>query len=424
MKIIFILHHLPINIDPDTLPTEKEVPNLLSWDRINGEKISWVGYFFDHHVRLGQEFKNRFPEYEVECWRPYGYSLEETRSKEIDGITHRVFPATEKKIKWYGKVVSSPILINELELLESSIEKFLVHIQASHSVFGWKLINHFEDRKFPIIQEHGSSSLRIFHYLRSKSPLSKLKLWWFWIYWNQLKSIRNSDFYHSGSMYETNFLRRKGYDNVHYLKSGVEFSDEIVSSAERLSLRKELGLEEDKRIGISVRKFTSTYSADIFAGYVKRYLKHNSNASIILLGGTKKDEFYNLCVESGGIVVERVDQDLLVKYVRASDVNISQGFNRMFIDFAGIGTANIQALGFGIPLLSNQLQHIPATEEEMNFVGRPMKNYNEFEQNLDFMFNHPEHFRECSSIVKKYFEIGVTLDTLHERMTAASKNYY
>lgn len=384
----------------------------------------WVGYFDDHHTRLAYEFRERYPDYEIECWRPYGYGIDQVHQKEVNGVLHRVFPAEQYYIRFYGKVIKSPALIEAAEDLVKIKEEFLIHFQASHSHFGHTFINHFAKRNFPIIHQQGSSALRIFHYQRA-SWLSKFKIWWFYIHWQQLRSIRNSDFYHSGSMYEVKYLKRKGFTNVHYLKDGVEFTGlEKASPKVKSAFRKELGFDDDEKIAISVGKFTNTYSAGEFADFIRHYKAHRPDARIVMIGGRKTDEHYNKCLDAGATMVERVTYDVLKKYIQAADVNISQSFNSMFIDFAGIGTANVQALGYGIPLISNQLQHIPAPEEEMKGIGRPMRNYGEFEEHLDFMFDQPEHFANCAQLAEKYFNIEHTLDILHEHMKKAMQAYY
>ena len=117
IKIINILCHPPHKIinntdQPQTIFNSKKVGD---YTLIN-KKPFWVGFFNgDHHVVAAKELLKITSEFDIECWRPYGSSIKEVYSKEVDGIVHRVFPSFSINFPQIGQGHSSLTLLRFLK---------------------------------------------------------------------------------------------------------------------------------------------------------------------------------------------------------------------------------------------------------------------------------------------------------------------
>ena len=86
-----------------------------------------MGLFFqnDWHAQVAKHTLATTEEYDIECWRPY-LGIEEVYSRNVDGITHRLFPAVNSTYFGFLSQTFSQSLVNEFNTNYQN-GKILVH---------------------------------------------------------------------------------------------------------------------------------------------------------------------------------------------------------------------------------------------------------------------------------------------------------
>jgi hypothetical protein len=224
-KIIHLLSVEPpehlFNYDPEYI-NKKYSP--IEYTKI-GSYPYWVGFFkSDHHVVAAKELINIHPEYEAECWRPYGKDITKVYEKSINGIKHKVFPSKVLNIPQIGMFTWSPQLLKEI-LKESSEHEILLNISVGHLWFHMWLLLKLRKRNFPIICVHRSGGFKKFYYQRLSLLKKILKPYYLLENKMEIVSLLNADYYYSGSMVEKSYMKKElKFKNVEFFMEGIDSS--------------------------------------------------------------------------------------------------------------------------------------------------------------------------------------------------------
>jgi glycosyltransferase involved in cell wall biosynthesis len=134
----------------------------------------------------------------------------------------------------------------------------------------------------------------------------------------------------------------------------------------------------------------------------------------MLVGGYKTDELYQIGKNSGAILIERVPEEELRLYYQSSDIYVMPVKNKTVKYFGGFGSAPIQALACGLPVISDNIMHFPGTAEEKAQIGMEMRDEKELNENLLRIISNRKQFANCREIAQKYFDIrNTTTKKLH-----------
>jgi glycosyltransferase involved in cell wall biosynthesis len=423
LKIIHILHHRPN-------PIHLEIKNPEDYNKYYGhmEYITlnnspyWVGFFRGdhHHISAFQTLK-RTKKYKIECWRPYGDIIDRIYSKEVDGIVHKVFPSKMLIIKHVGRWFWSHDILNELKK-EIKKNRILVHLHDGHStLFTW-LVLKLKKENIPIIYQHRSQSFSIFRY--KNLPWSrKFRIIHLFNYFRELKAMKYISHYFSGSLVEEYFLKEKiGLENVSFLMDGEDFC--FYKPEEKKGIKKKFGLPVEKKIILYVGRYYRVKRVDLLIKVFKRLIAKNDQIALLLVGGYEEDEFFQLGKDDGAIMVKRVQKERLKLYYQAADIYVMLITDDKLIKFAGFGSAPIQALASGLPLLSNNIIHFPGTRKERDKIGMTIETEEILEKNIEYMLSNPDRFKDCRRIAKKYFDINVTNKILRDKYDELFQKYY
>lgn len=427
VKVIHILCHPPHSIIYDYRDPEAYI-NLIN----KGEyiKISdypwWVGFFTaDHHVVAAKELQKITKEFDIECWRPYGSTIKQIYTKEIEGITHRVFPSYSINIPQIGAGNFSPELLKFL-LNYIKENKVIINISVGHAWFHiWLFlkIGRVKNR-IPIIAIHRSGGFKKFNY-QQLSTVKKLFKWYYLFeHFLDIRSLKKTDHYLSGSLIETNYL--KGIDSINssYFMEGVDF-DFFKPAQNKYEIRKELGLPLDKKIMIVTGNFRrSDYGYHHLIECYKKIISEHIDLLLIMVGGYKNEDLYETGKSTGVLMIERIPQKKLLKYYQASDFYGQPSFNYTFIYFGGFGSAMIEALACGLPIISHNIIHFPGTLEERKKIGLEMPTTNELVENIIYLKDNFQNFKNCREIAQKYFDVANTKLVLLNWYQKLSKQYY
>ncbi len=390
-----------------------------------GDYPHWVGFFrADHHAVAAKELIKIHPEYDVECWRPYGNKITKVYKKSVDGIIHKVFPSRILHIPQIGHFTWSPEVLKELEK-ESAENEILLNISVGHLWFHMWLLFKLKKRNFPILCVHRSGGFKKFYYQRLSLLKKLIKPYYLLENIVEVSSIKNADFYYSGSMVEKEYMRNElNLNNVDFFMDGCDF-EYFKPGGDKMLLREKLGLPKDKTILMAIGNFRSSdYGYDKLAECYKKVKELDSSIQLVMIGGYKSEDVYQIGLDAGCIMVERVSKDVLLDYYRASDFFTQALFNPLVIENGGFGSAMIEALACGLPVISNNIIHYPGSTEERAGIGMDMQTERDLVKNIISMKNNLESYKNCRLLAQKYFDIVNTRNVLANMYKELLKKYY
>lgn len=152
-KVIKILPHSP----PAFFTSGPRPEHYLEMER----SPFWVGFWErDWHVQVASQILRYTDKYEVECWRPY-IGIDKVYSKEINGITHRVFPS--KKISLRGRFSYGEYSHRMVKVLRETCRegKVLLHLHGISTLLQHSLLLRANLKGIPVVaQNHENVTFR------------------------------------------------------------------------------------------------------------------------------------------------------------------------------------------------------------------------------------------------------------------------
>ncbi|CAN5394856.1 hypothetical protein BH10BAC5_BH10BAC5_11340 [soil metagenome] len=429
-KIIHLLCHFPNPIikrftDPDDYIKEISPADYIKIDK----QPNWIGFFkADHHAIAAKELLMLTDKYDVECWRPYGNGIDKVYSKNVDGITHRVFPGKYYNIPQVGDGIIAPAIFDLLKEMAAK-ENIILNISVGHAWFHIWLLHKIRKIKnrLPVICLHRSSGFKKFSFEQLESWKKLFK--WYYLIENKLdvNSLKNCDYYFSGSMVEALYMKEDlKMKNSGFYMEGVDFEDfKPVSSETKIELRKKYNLPLDKKILIATGNFRSTdYGYQHLIKIYKELKKERPELVLVMIGGYRSEDLYSVGEEAGAIMVERAPKPVLKEYMLASDIYTQACFSYTFINHGGYGSAMIEAGACNLPAISDNIMHYPGTKEERDQVGLSMGTPEGLKQSIVHVMDNPLQFANCRNLLKKYFDVADTKRVLFEKYNELERKYF
>lgn len=431
-KVIHLLCHSP---HPAIKNIKNPVEYFLAPAMGDFQKIAghpyWVGFFAqDHHALAARELKLLTDEFEVECWRPYGLGIKRDYQKTVQGILHRIFPCRKITLPKIATFLWSASLYKAL-ISEIQANNVILNVSVGHDWFHIILFLKLRKYKdlFGLVALHRSSGFRMFNF-KSLPWYKKLYRWNYLIeHYFDIKSLKYSDHYFSGSLMEAKYLHEKHPKlNSSFHMEGIDFTKyRVLNKAEKLELRKEIGLPIDKNILIAQGNWRSAeYGYQHLIECYKKVKQSGraKNLQLVMTGGYKTEDLYAAGLQAGVIMVERCSKEIFIKYLEASDFFTQAAFSYEFINWGGFGTAMIEALACGLPVISNNIIHYPGTNEERNGIGLEMPTKEKLVDAIIFMNESYPDYTSCRELAKKYFNIENTRLELVKKYRELSVKYF
>lgn len=432
VKIIHILPHVP-NLVHVNYKDPKQYflsPEFGTYHLIDYPP-HWVGFFaLDHHVFAARDLLQITNEFEVECWRPYGFGLKEPHEELVNGIKHRVFPAYKINIPKFGHLTWSKELFKAL-IDEINQNNIILNISVGHAWFNIKLMIKLRKykNKFGLVAIHRSGGFRKFSFKQLDWWKKLFKFYYLIESAIDEYSLKFADIYFVGAKPEVEYLNRPDSKvRAKFFMEGIDFNNyRVLSKEEKIKLRKTLGLPENKKLLIAYGNWKSNDYAYQHLLEVFREIKQTKEGEdleLVMIGGYKSEDLYEEGVKSGAIMIERVSKSVFIKYLEASDFFTQALFSWGAVQFGGFGTAMIEALACGLPVISGNIIHFPGTEDELNQIGLNMRTKKELKNNIIYLKNNLEKYNNCRVIAQKYYDINNTRLILLNKYRELAKKYF
>lgn len=402
LKVINILPHLPQdNIHSYKTPEEY----IKVFPRTEFIKIPqapyWIGFFkqdWNHH--WGSYIKAVSDNIEMECWRPYGSNIKEVYSLNIEGIAHRVFPSKANRITKIGEFVSSKLMLEALKK-EGESPECIIHFYGAHySLTNYLLLNLKQIKAKVVIQQLGGW----FGYYDMKNASFFLKPIKYILWKRELRSLKYCDLYLTGSKVEMDFIKNNLSLNCKFFFNGVNF-DIYKSKQTKNEARALYKINENDKVILYIGRLYSTKNVNLLIDAFIKLRMTMPHLKLLLVGCYTHDEFYQKAIDAGAVVILRSDSDLDV-FFNIADVYVMPTKDSNIRDFGGFGVAPIEALAYGLRVISQNIKHFAGTKEELRIIGSEIKDFNKLDVLLlkEIQSNN-QTSNQVRDIAKKYFNI-------------------
>jgi glycosyltransferase involved in cell wall biosynthesis len=343
-----------------------------------------------------------------EVWRPE-YELDRVGEKRVGNVTGRIFPSTRLLRKYHLNPVS---MLLELRR-ECRKNDVIICLHYSYDLSSILILLMF--RNFPIVlQQHGCIP---FSRIR-RSGLIKTGLYRILNGLNDY-AFRFVDLFSVISKVEYRELRERTDTGTVVLEHGRKYFKEW-NPVEKRTAKKRLGIGRDTQTLLSVGRLNRIRGVDaVLETFVR--LKKNRAIQLILIGVDETDELFQEARRAGAILRGVVPNRQLVHYYSAADAYVYYSENQKLKDYAGIGTAPIEAMACNVPVVSTQLVHFPT--EEWRQVGEIPKDRNDLHDCIVRVLDNPRRYHPRQTARKYYdFEDVVARDL--KRYERLFKEYY
>ena len=359
------------------LPDEK--PDFW-WEKQDG---SWLGFWTrEWPDLLGEAVLKETNQYDWEVWQP-DYRADKIYSKYLNtGVTHKLFPAHEKK---YGSGAFSEIGIHSQSLIThlSSIreKRIILQLHGFPSSFNLELIRIFgPTKKFPIFfLTHGTIAAPVRELFGIHRPLTYLKL------------LMEQKKYSTVLQYADVIggQNRASLDNIRMMYSGrieklnmgcdFDFWFPVPSHEIKRDVRKKLSVPENKTVFLVASFFVSIKQLDKLIKSFNK-LSNREDFFLIIAGcGDKSATNYlrslikELVLKKKAIFSDFVEGIHLRDLYWASDLYLSVSKSE------GCSVSVIKAMACGLPVITSPVGGTGDMMKEHG-VGKfiPIKNYNKW----------------------------------------------
>jgi glycosyltransferase involved in cell wall biosynthesis len=354
----------------------------------------------DWHVQIANQINRRTSKYKLEVWRPerllknpvYGYK---------NNILYRAFPS----VRFNWKKEYSISLIREVQR-EFKTGPILLNLLGFNQDINYLII--LLSKKVPIVASHLGGNHYGYDFIYNL-PLSII----------ERPIVKKIDKILVNSPIISKYLSHMNRNIVICPPVGVDFDEFKIT--DKKEAKKMLEFSENEKIMLHVGRFYKEKGLDLV---LKAYqtLKKKMDVNLIVIGGQKKEPLYNTLKNAGVIVKERGPKKDLLTYYNAADVYLFPAFPPML--FGGIGTAPLESLACGTPVVGTNLIHFLGTEEELNQIGHIPRSFEEVLEYTQFVLDNPENYKNCRDVTKKYFDWDNIINRLLPIYDGLFEKYY
>ncbi len=342
-----------IHITPSIFGLKQET----NWN-LDFKELHYEGTWQQHFARKTLEYNSN---YEIEGWTIYDqkhYGNRGISEVEKYGIKFRSFPGFE-----IGSNAVSLEMIKKIRYLISRGEKILIHLQSVYGIMQYLIA--IQCKKVPLVaQQRGPNSPPSWRFrFRRKMHYYLLS------FFNRF-SMKFFDFIFASSKGEYVYVSKNfGEEKVMHMKgSGIDFENFRIKS--KLEVKKDLGLEIDKKYMLHVGRFEKIKGVHKVISIYKSLKKNNDNIGLIFIGGHESQPLYDVVIKSGAEVVKGfLPKNEVIKYMNATDIHLLPTQDKEWIPFGDMPTALIESLVMNQFVVSPMLIHFIGSKRDLSKIG-------------------------------------------------------
>ena len=291
-----------------------------------------------------RRIKKRYPELDIEVWRPEP-EFNEITTRKAYGIDCTIFPTK-------GMLFSEIVTIGMIRRLHKYNKQYNLVIHLN-DIFDWRF-NSIMPLLVPgarcIISHHGG----VFPDNGSIKKIIKKRVLRF--------SYRKIDTVtYLRDVVRQEIKNANDHINAVFLPVGANF--EHFRPLDKIDCRRKLNLPLDKIIAVYVGGFFKLKGVDHILNIYHTF--KDKNLEIMLVGGSKKCELYNEVVKSGCRYWYHVNHDLLRIILSAADFYIHPAFSK---NFGGMDVTWMEALACNKPVLTPQFKELDFDYSELGIL--------------------------------------------------------
>lgn len=326
-------------------------------------------------------------DFECEVW----YGVRKLPKKKVfkrENITFKLFPA--KTLyglleSFYG-VISCPGMLEELK--KEDPKNTIINFQGERGGIIHTIINKFPYFKYTI-QYHGYGQPERLDWVENLilAPIERKTF------------PKVSHFFVHIKRRFPYLIDRIGIDpkKLSFQNYGVDYARFKPGNKELA--RKKLDIPQKAFVMLYVGLMTRTKGVDKILSAYGVLKKKYPQLYLILIGAQEKDPLIQEVKKVADRVVGVTKNEELPLYYHAADVYLFYG-NKKTIEYAGTGTAPIEALVSNVNVISTNLIHYP--DEIIKKVGFIPKNFTDFVTQIEYLIKHPKFKFNARDIVFKY----------------------
>lgn len=367
-------------------------------------------YTYGFGGNMGKHIKNYLNDYVPEVWRLDGY-VKKYYEKEVSGILHKVFPA----VKLFKMGVFSLRFLKELKREVSKSDPIIL-VLHTHQLVTYQVAMLFK-KSFLISSHHGERSP--FFVYKNESGLRKIRALIFLLL--EKLTMENVDYFLIRDYKEIQYLKKVSSKcNFIMYSNGVDLSR--FTHILRTEAKKLLGWDVNKKYILYVGKL---YKYKQVADLIKIWVDIKSqrpDVELVLIGNESPEswgeEYYNLAVNSGAMVLGRVLNVELYKYYSAADVYLLIALRDDY--FGGTGIAALESLACNTPVVSYALRNYVG--DNLSEIGEMPETLEGYKSSILKVLDSPEKYKNMRESIEKYYSHKAMSLKLDMVLSEVSKN--
>lgn len=369
-------------------------------------------YTYGFGGNFGRHLKKYVSKYDIEVWRLDGY-VDEYHEKILSGVKYRVFPAFN-----FPKLITFSYRFYRALKKEVKQNDPLLVVPHTHYWLAYQVAGFFRSSRI-ITTHHGEWSP--FYRVKNTTGLRKLKA--YIDMFIEKRVFKNIDCILCGEKNQTDYFRMACPDiQVMLWSTGVNFDH--MKDIARAEARGILGWDEKKKYILYVGKLYKYKQADEMVKAWQEIKKTRPDIELVVIGNTPNDpweEFYDMAVDSGAMVLGRILNSELYKYYSAADVYVLYALRDDY--FGGTGIATLESLACKTPVVSYALRNY--ADDNIEEIGEAPASLEEYKKAIIKVIDNPQNYRNIRQNVFKYYSYEAVFKRLGgfiEELSSSPKN--
>ncbi|MBZ0202750.1 MAG: glycosyltransferase [Ignavibacteria bacterium] len=341
---------------------------------------------------FGKLLRKYLGDYDIEVWRVDSYCEEKYYEKKIDGVVFKVFCSYSIPKLGHFSWQFIKDLKKEQKLNEPVL--FIVH---THNWQTYNILFFLRNAKI-ITTHHGE--LSPFYIYGSVRGFRKMKAY-LGILAEKLV-MKNVDYFLIGDTRQVEYIKKAVEDfKFSLFSSGLDF--ETLKPLSRPAAREILGWDNNKYYILYVGKLYKYKQVEELIRIWVDIKKELPNTELVLVGneprGSWGEEYYDLAVQYGAIIVGRVLHSELYKYYCAANVYVLVALRDDY--FGGTGIAPIESLALNTPVVSYSMRNYFGNKDE-RFIEMP-SDIEGYKKSIIKIMKNRDDKLTTRNIIKKYY---------------------